>query len=231
MEDFFLIVLVILLSLAVGAAATFIVAGKLRRARSGPGVDRISLQLIAEKVRAVGRLTGLEVQAKEIATATKGWDWVPPILLSQAKLAMIFHFEKQYSVDLGRLTPERVVDLGGDRYRLTLPPIEGTLRLMDVKPYDIQQGRVLGLVDVINMNAQRQSELMEAAQVQAADLFERSDPRYMAEAAGAIERQLGHLLSLFGVQVDIVWEASSTTGQPRVQLDDHLKTGAAAGGR
>ncbi|HCT46206.1 MAG TPA: hypothetical protein DF699_13435, partial [Phycisphaerales bacterium] len=102
--------------------------------------------MLTERVRAVGKLVGLEVHAKEIATATKGFNWLPPILLSQAKVAMIFQFEKQYAVELGSLDERDVEDMGNGRFRVTLPPIVGSLRLMDVEPYDIQQGRVLGLV-------------------------------------------------------------------------------------
>ncbi|MEZ6243547.1 MAG: DUF4230 domain-containing protein [Phycisphaerales bacterium] len=181
------------------------------------------LRLITERVRAVGKLVGLEVHAKEIATAKRGWSWIPPILLTQAKLAMIFQFEKQYSVELGVVTQDHVEELGGGRYRLTLPPIQGSLRLVDVVPYDIQQGRVLGLLDVIAMNADRQGELMKVAQQQAAELFDRSDERYTAQAREAVERQLRSLLALFDVDLDIIWSEPRTHEQPRVVLDQDTR--------
>lgn len=177
------------------------------------------LRLITERVRAVGKLVGLEVHAKEIATAKRGWSWVPPLLLSQAKLAMIFQFEKQYSVELGVITPESVEEIGPGKFCLRLPAIQGSLRLVDVKPYDIQQGRVLGLIDVISMNADRQGELMQVAQEQAAELFDRSDERYSAQARDAIERQLRSLLGLFDVDLEIAWSRPATMQQPRVVLD------------
>src|SRR5690606_42147398 len=39
--------------------------------RAGGGLDRVELRMLTERVRAVGRLVGLEVHAKEIATATR----------------------------------------------------------------------------------------------------------------------------------------------------------------
>lgn len=181
----------------------------------------VEVRSIAERVRAVGRLVGLEVFAKEIATAKSGWPWCPPVLLSQAKLAMIFHFEKQYSVDLASVRVSGVDRLGEDHYRVRLPKIVGTLRLVDVTPYDIQQGRVLGLLDVIPMNAERQAQLMKTAQEQASTLYEHGEDRYLGQAREAIERQLAALLGLFGVQVEWVWpdetsEPSSST-EPFVQ--------------
>ena len=163
---------------------------------------------VTERVRAVGRLVGLEVHAKEIATSTKGWSWVPPILLSQAKIAMIFHFEKQYSVDLSRLNESSVECTGVNQYRVTLPSVDGALRLTDVTPYDIQAGKVLGLLDVLPVGAATQKELMARAQEQAADLYEQADERYEAEAMHSIERQLESLLSMFGVTVEVRWEGA-----------------------
>lgn len=165
----------------------------------------VQTQLITERVRAVGKLVGLEVYAKEIATAKKGFAWLPPLLLSQARLAMIFHFEKQYSIDLRELRAEDIQDLGERRYRLRLPPIRGDLKLTDVVPYDVSDGRVLGLLDVIQMNAETQRELMVKAQEQASDLYRSNDARYMAEARSSIERHLGALLQLFDVTVELVW--------------------------
>lgn len=176
----------------------------MRRGRAGAR-SSVTTEAITEQVRAVGRLVGLEVCAKEIATATRGWAWLPPLLLSQARLAMIFSFEKQYAVDLARLTRHDVQPTGAGRYRLTLPPIQGLLRLIDVTPYDIQDGRVLGLLDVIQMTAERQKELMSQAQNQAAELYAANESRYIAEARRSIERQLGTLFGLFGLEVDLEW--------------------------
>ncbi len=174
---------------------------------------------IAERVRSVGKLVGLEVCAKEIATATSGWSWAPPMLLSQAKLAMIFHFERQYYVDLATVQPSDVRKLGPGRYRLRLPSVQGDLRLTDVTPYDIQSGRVLGLLDVIQMNAQRQKDLMARAQEQAAELYTAGDTRYKLEARASIERQLNTLFSLLGSSVEFEW-ADADRRTPAQQVVD-----------
>ena len=227
MESYFLIVIVVLFAAVIGAGVAFYLVGVVKRGRKGGGVDTISLRMLTERVRAVGKLVGLEVHAKEIATATKGFSWLPPILLSQAKIAMIFQFEKQYAVELGSLDERDVEDLGNGRFRVTLPPIVGSLRLMDVEPYDIQQGRVLGLVDVINMNAERQNELMKTAQTQAAELFEKNDDRYEKQARDAIERQLQAIAKLFDGSLDIRWRETAHREQPRLVMDESLKTGPA----
>ena len=201
-------VFLVLLGITLGLVAMGVVVFLIRRgAQSAPMV--IGAEIIAERVRAVGKLIGLEVHAKEIATSTKGWDWMPPIILSQAKIAMIFAFEKQYYVDLQRVTPSDVQDLGNGRFRLCLPEVEGALRLVDVQPYDIQAGRILGLLDVIQMNAKTQKELMRAAQDQAASLFKTSEAKYLAEARHSSQTQLTALLGMFGVRVEIVWPGSS----------------------
>lgn len=219
-----------ILAAVIGAGIVFYLVTVLKKGRKGGGVDAISLRMLTERVRAVGKLVGLEVHAKEIATASKGFNWLPPILLSQAKIAMIFQFEKQYAVELGSLDEHDVEDLGSGRFRVTLPPIVGSLRLMDVEPYDIQQGRVLGLVDVINMNAERQNELMKTAQQQAAELFEKNDDRYEKQARDAIERQLQAIAKLFDGTLEIHWRESAQREQPRLVMDESLKSGPAARG-
>lgn len=223
MNEFLLLLIALTLACVVGGGVAAWVVLAVRRGRRGGGVERVELRMLTERVRAVGKLVGLEVHAKEIATATKGWNWLPPILLSQAKVAMIFQFEKQYSVDLGELTDDDVREQGPGRFRVELPPVAGSLRLMDVEPYDIQQGRVLGLVDVINMNAERQGELMRTAQQQASELFEKNDPRYIAQARDAIERQLQSIARLFDVRLEIRWRSQPREGQPRIVLDESLK--------
>lgn len=176
--------------------------------RSAAEPTKIDVHGVAERVRATGSLVGLEVAAKEIATATKGWGWLPPIVMSQARLAMIFQFEKQYSIDLAQLRTEDVERLGGGAFRITLPEVTGKLRLVDVSPYDIQAGRVLGLLDVIPMSADRQRELMKAAQEQAGTLLAASETTYMRQARASIERQLRSLLGLFDLELEIAWRES-----------------------
>lgn len=204
--------IVAVLGLCIGLLLMAVVVLVVRRFRRSDTIKGASVttEIIAERVRASGRLVGLEVAAKEIATAKKGWDWLPPLLMSPARLAMIFHFEKQYSIDLGRITARDVTDFGDGRYQIVVPPIEGQLRLADVTPYDIQDGKVLGLLDVIQMKAQAQGELMQRAQEQAAQLFETSDQRYAVEARHSIKRHLEALFHLIDAEVDIEWTEPST---------------------
>jgi hypothetical protein len=226
-NEFLLLLIALGFATIIGAGVVFYLVTVVKKGRRGGEVDAINLRMLTERVRAVGKLVGLEVHAKEIATATKGFNWLPPIVLSQAKVAMIFQFEKQYAVELGALDERDVEETGPSRFRVTLPPIVGSLRLMDVEPYDIQQGRVLGLVDVINMNAERQNELMKTAQQQAAELFEKNDERYEKQARDAVERQLHAIAKLFDGSLEIVWRESATREQPRLVMDEALKTGPA----
>jgi hypothetical protein len=197
-------ILLILMGVLAGVLASVTV---MRRRGRQALIESTHTQTIFERVAAVGRLVGLEVRAKEIATSRKGWGWLPPILLSQARLAMVFQFEKQYSIDLARLRPGDVEQVKPGRYRVSLPPIDGALRLTDVTPYDIQAGRMLGLLDIIQVDAPTQTDLMRAAQAQAAALYESNEGRYLAEAERSIERHLHTLLGLFSVKVEFAWPA------------------------
>jgi hypothetical protein len=212
-----------IIAFALGAGAFWYLGRRMKATHKETMVS----QGVAERVRAIGKLVGLEVAAKEIVTTTSGWSWMPPLLLSQARLAMIFQFEKQYAVDLSLLRAEDIESTGPRSYTLHMPPIEGTMRLVDVMPYDIQGGRVLGLVDVMPMNAGRQRQLMAEAQTQAASLIEAGEDRYHREARASIERHLRTLLGLFDLEVDVVWPNGARS---RVMIADepvaavHVKT-------
>ena len=176
-----------------------------RKARSKP--LEVQTQLITERVRSVGKLVGLEVCAKEIATAKEGAAWLPPLLMSQARLVMIFHFEAQYYIDLSELRPEDVQTVGEGRCRVSLPAIRSDLLLRDFTPYDVSDGRVLGVFDVLQMNAERQLELKNKAQEQAASMFKTSQSRYEQSARQSIERTIAQLMTTFGAgSVEIAWQ-------------------------
>lgn len=194
------------LALALVTILLLAVRSHVRKWRRSGDLETTSIRLITERVRPVGRLVGLEVCAKEIATATAGVSWLPPLVMSQAKIAMIFHFEKQYGVDLSRIGPDDVDEKRDGSIEVRLPAIEGTLRLLDVTPYDIQDGRVFGLVDIVPMNAARQSALMQQAQEQAGQLFRQADAKYAEQARRSIERQLEAILALGGRRLVIRWQ-------------------------
>ena len=202
-----------LILLALGLTLGGLIVFLLLRKAGKAAPTSITVTTITDRVRAVGKLIGLEVNAKEIATSTKGFKWLPPLLLSQARVAMIFHFEKQYFVDLSRVGRNDVQELAPGRFRLRLPPIDGTLRLNQLEPYDIQAGRVLGLLDVIQVDAPTQKQLMTQAQDQAAHLYTSNDSRYRAEARSAIERQLSALLDLFDVDIEFEWSAKDESDE------------------
>ena len=165
----------------------------------------IETTTVVDRVRSVGRLVGLEVSAKEIATSARGLPWLPPAILSKARLAMIFQFEKQYAIDLARITEDDLRQTRNGAWTITLPPIEGALRLVDVTPYDIAAGKILGLFDVIPMDARAQKQLMCSAQEQAASIYAENEHRYTAEAQRSIESQLTALLSMLGVEIEFQW--------------------------
>lgn len=200
-----LAILMVIGAFVAGAGAVWLASRSLRRWGWSSREDRVVIHTIAERVRAVGKLVGLEVCAKEIATATQGWAWMPPLVLSQARLAMIFNFEKRYGVDLSGIALSDVRRRADGTFEVNLPPVDGALRLIDVVPYDIQNARVLGLLDVVPMTADRQKTLMARAQHEAAGILSANDERYAAEARASIERQLASLLSLFGVRIAVTW--------------------------
>jgi hypothetical protein len=227
MGEIYAFLLLVIIAIVVGAVVAGV--GLYFFGRAAP--ERREVTAIAERVRSVGKLIGLEVHAKEIATAKKGWSWMPPLVLSQARLAMIFQFEKQYYVDLAAIRPHHITSHGPGNFRIKMPPIQGSLRLMEVKPYDIQQGKALGLVDVIPMTAERQGALMEEAQTQAAELFDKSDERYHAQAIDSIERNIRSLLGLTGAVVEFVWPnlqpqiGPIETDEPALQAANALPEG------
>lgn len=209
-----------LLLVAVGVLAGALLVLVLTRKGGLPTPPKRSdVSVIAERVAAVGKLVALEVNAKEIATATQGWSWLPPVVLSQARLAMVFQFEQQFALDLGAVQISDIAPAGADahgrrKYRLNLPEIDSSLRLTDVLPYDIQHGRVLGLVEVIPMNATRQTELMRSAQDEAERLFG-STEKYQSAARASAERQLRALLALVDAEVEFVWPEPEVGETPR----------------
>lgn len=213
--------ILVLLGVILGGVIAFLL---IRRLGAGAPTKTTSLEAVVDQVRAVGKLVGLEVHAKEIATSTKGWSWVPQLLLSQAKVAMIFFFEKQYFIDLSKLTKRDVREVGQDRYVVILPQLEGTLRLTDLKPYDVQAGRILGLLDVIQMTAETQERLMRDAQRDAASLFERHEDRYIAEAHRSVERQLKALMRLVDAEVSFEWRTMD--GEVREVTPERAGVGA-----
>ncbi len=201
-----------LISLAAGAGGVLFLMRSINRNATTQTV-RTS---ITERIRAVGKLTGLEVVSKEIVTQTKGLNWLPQILLSQARLAMIFHFEKQYYVDLSRLDADAVRRTSGGEFVLTLPPVEGNLNLLEVIPYDIQSGKLLLLLDVLPMDAEAQKEMMQQAQEEAGRLYEENAKRYEQEARRTIARQVRGLLDLFDVPVAIEFADEAEPHSPVV---------------
>jgi hypothetical protein len=214
---------------ALGAAAVCLLLGLWLGRKASKKPLEVQTTLITERVRAVGKLVGLEVYAKEIATAKKGIAWLPPALLSQARLAMIFHFEKQYFIDLRELRAEHIQEVGEKHFRLTLPKIRGELKVTGMTPYDVSDGRVLGLLDVIPMNAETQQELMRAAQENASSLFRENELRYTTEARASIQRHLSALLQLFDVRVELEWdEDRASAAAAMASVAAHLPI---AGGR
>ncbi len=214
-------IFLIVLSALLGALIVGVVLIMLRKSGEHAPVQVLATDIVAERVRSVGKLVALEVHAKEIATMTKGWGWLPSIVLSQAKIAMIFTFDMQYSVELGKLTEADVEQTGPRSFTVRMPAIESSLRLDEVRPYDIQAGRLLGLLDVIPMSAETQGGLMQTAKEQASELFARSDGKYVTEARRAVERQMATLLHLFDAEITVEWREKS----PDAIADDRMELG------
>ncbi|MFG0257851.1 MAG: DUF4230 domain-containing protein [Phycisphaerales bacterium JB043] len=220
----------ILIVFAIGLGSGLVGLFVLKRALSRKRVSTtIHAHAVIDRVRETGRLVGLDVRAKEIATSTQGWGMLPALFFTQAKVAMIFEFEKQYAVDLSRLGEEDIERVGNDRVVIHMPRVESSLRLLSLTPYDIQAGRVLGLVDVIPMNAERQAALMDVARKQAVEVFEEADARYAAQAQRSIENRLRAVLRMSGVDAEFVWDqVENVEALADVQVRVESGTGSSA---
>jgi hypothetical protein len=83
---------------------------------------------------------------------------------------------------------------------------------------------MLGLLEVISMNADRQAALMRDAQEQASRLYEQHEEKYSAQARETIERHLAALLGLFNVQVEWIWrDTHESSPEPRKPQNERLK--------
>lgn len=186
-----------------GGALGFVLLRNLKRG-SKSRKPRVEVHTIVDRVRAVGRLVGLEVSTKEITTQTSGgFKWIPSLLISPARLAVIFFFEAQYSVDLSELTVESVRHIEDNRYELTLPPVTDRFLFRDLEAYDIQSGKLLGLIEITGLDADTHNDLVQRARAEAESLFRQQADRYEQQARETIARQVVSLLGLFDVAVQI----------------------------
>lgn len=197
-------VLISLLSIVLGGGVMFIL---LRRSKGGMAEPTRTLsESIVERVQSVGRLTGLEVSSKEITTQVKGgFKWIPKLVISPARLAVIFHFETHYYVDLGHLEVTDVRMVGPNQYEIVLPRIEHTFMLKELEAYDIQAGRLLGLLDITSLDAETHNDLMQRARTEAESMFQKQNERYSKQAERAVAQQMAALLQMFGVEVNVRW--------------------------
>ena len=195
---------------SMAAAAGFYTARLIfrRGRRAGRNKPRVTCRGVTQQVSAVGRLVALDVNAKEIATATSGPDWLPPALLTRAKVALVFHFERQYALDLNALEAEDIVRLSPGRVRLRPPPIRSRTTLVDLEPYDIQSGKLFGLLEIIPMNAARQRRLMAAARESACTLSDADEQSHIALARASAEREIRRALQSLGLAVEFDWSRS-----------------------
>ena len=181
----------LLIGALVGGAALLFVLGIGRWLPKMLGAKKTLTTVgMIDRVRTVGRLVSLEVCAKEIATSQTSLAWIPEILFRGRKLAMIFQFETDYFVDLSRLTPADIEPRGERRYVLHLPALESQERMTSMEPYDIQNGRLLGLLDVLPNDAAAQKELTKKAHEQAVALFRVKDAQYRAQARASARRSV-----------------------------------------
>jgi len=177
-----------------------------RRVRSkGP---RVTCSGVTQRVASVGRFVALEVTAKEIATASTGPQWLPPVLLTRAKVAMIFHFRHEYALDLAALSQGDITTTRSGRVRLRMPELKANTVLVDLEPYDIQSGKIFGLIEVIPMGAARQRTLMAAARKQAGTITEEDDQSQRAMARASAEKHIRRMLGHAHLAVEFDWSRS-----------------------
>ncbi len=186
-------------------AARFIFRRRRQPRRKAP---RVACSGVTQRVASVGRFVALEVTAKEIATASTGPQWLPPALLTRAKVAMIFHFRHEYTFDLAALGDGDITTQRTGRLRLRMPEMRSNTVLVDLEPYDIQSGKVFGLIEVIPMGAARQRKLMAAARQEAGTVGVEDEHAQRAMARSSAEKHIRKMLGHAGVMVDFDWSRS-----------------------
>lgn len=163
----------------------------------------IDVHRIVERVRAVGKLVGFEVLHKEIVTEIEKLKWMPKMLVTPARVAMIFYFEKQYYIDLLKLSEADIEEIAPGRYMLTIPPLAGDFCVRQMEAYDIQSRKVVGLFDATGIDEQRFNHLMERAREEAENLYEKQADRYEVQARESIARLIKGLFDRFDIDVRI----------------------------
>jgi Protein of unknown function (DUF4230) len=178
-----------------------------RRRQPRNKAPRVTCSGVTQRVASVGRFVALEVTAKEIATASTGPQWLPPALLTRAKVAMIFHFRHEYTFDLAALSDSDIMPQRG-RLKLRMPEMQSNTVLVDLEPYDIQSGKVFGLIEVIPMGAARQRKLMAAARQEAGTVGVEDEHAQRAMARSSAEKHIRKMLGHARLVVDFDWSRS-----------------------
>ena len=121
-----------------------------------PSAPTVSIQSSIQSLRDIGELSVFKVVTKEIVTAEdhswgsvgrKYLNW----LLSTKKMAIIFEFDIDFRYNL-RAEGFQIEDLGGDRYRIRIPPCFYEVHVRDMKIYDERKARFFPLLlpDLLN---------------------------------------------------------------------------------
>ncbi len=196
--DLLTVLIIAAVAALIGAGATFWLQ---RRFRARPSI--VTTHSVVERIRAVGKLTGLEVSTKEITTQTKAsWKWVPRLVLSPARMALIFNFERHYFVELSELGEESVRKRSPREWEITLPALRNEFIFRGIEAYDIQAGRLLGLA-VDSLDAPTHNLLIEQAREESKKVFDRQDRAYRQQAMQVIAHQLRSLLAMFQIDVTV----------------------------
>jgi len=188
----FSIVIVQSVALAVAGVILFLKwkgVGKVER--------EIDVHRIVERVRSVGKLVGFEVLHKEIVTEIEKLKWTPRMLVTPARVAMIFYFEKQYFIDLLKLSESDIEEIRPGLYQLTIPPLDGDFCVRQMEAYDIQSRKVVGMFDATGIDENRFNQLMERAREEAEKLYDKQADRYELQARESIARLIKGLFDRF----------------------------------
>lgn len=169
-----------LVFLIIGAILAFVFMRYKNKKEPTPQIEKYSM---IEKLHAVGELTVFRANTKEIITASdhsfgnfgqKYFRW----LISNKKMAIIFHFDVDFKYDLH--SKIFTIKEDGDTVEITMPPYTYATYLKDIKFYDEQASRLLPwlLPNLINdvfgdgFNEESKNHLIDEAKKQVANIAE-----------------------------------------------------------
>jgi len=214
---------------AAAAVAGYRLAGGRRGRESRPAV---TVHASIEEIRSIGELSVFKILTREIVTATdhsfgvwgkKYLEW----MLSSRKMAMIFGFDIDFRYDLQ--SPDfRIEDLGGGKFRLSMPKCFYETHIKDINFYDEQNSKLLPwlLPDLLNrafgagFSEDKKNALIEEAKQQASTQARQLVRKMRSDVQNSARRTVEALAQGFGAGRVTIDFKDSELVQVKVEYDE-----------